>query len=253
MIEFRLKDFFDILIVALLLYQTYKLLKGTTGMSIFAVLVSFISVWFLVSFVFQMELLGSILNKVANVGVILLVILYQDEIKNFLSQLGNKYANTLYARIKRMLIRNKETQPQTDINEIVEAMVSCAKTKTGALVVIQKEGDLSTYCQTGEIIESNIKARLIENIFFKNTPLHDGALIISDNQIKAVGCILPLSHKRDLPKELGLRHRAALGITEKTDAYVVVVSEETGRISCMRQGEMLLGVTKERLTEWLSN
>jgi uncharacterized protein (TIGR00159 family) len=253
MIEFRLKDFFDILIVALLLYQTYKLLKGTTGMSIFAVLVSFISVWFLVSFVFQMELLGSILNKVANVGVILLVILYQDEIKNFLSQLGNKYANTLYARIKRMLIRNKETQPQTDINEIVEAMVSCAKTKTGALVVIQKEGDLSTYCQTGEIIESNIKARLIENIFFKNTPLHDGALIISDNQIKAVGCILPLSHKRDLPKELGLRHRAALGITEKTDAYVVIVSEETGRISCMRQGEMLLGVTKERLTEWLSN
>jgi uncharacterized protein (TIGR00159 family) len=222
-------------------------------MSIFAVLVSFISVWFLVSFVFQMELLGSILNKVANVGVILLVILYQDEIKNFLSQLGNKYANTLYARIKRMLIRNKETQPQTDINEIVEAMVSCAKTKTGALVVIQKEGDLSTYCQTGEIIESNIKARLIENIFFKNTPLHDGALIISDNQIKAVGCILPLSHKRDLPKELGLRHRAALGITEKTDAYVVIVSEETGRISCMRQGEMLLGVTKERLTEWLSN
>lgn len=253
MIEFRLKDFFDILIVALLLYQTYKLLKGTTGMSIFAVLVSFISVWFLVSFVFQMELLGSILNKVANVGVILLVILYQDEIKNFLSQLGNKYANTLYARIKRMLIRNKETQPQTDINEIVEAMVSCAKTKTGALVVIQKEGDLSTYCQTGEIIESNIKARLIENIFFKNTPLHDGALIISDNQIKAVGCILPLSHKRDLPKELGLRHRAALGITEKTDAYVIIVSEETGRISCMRQGEMLLGVTKERLTEWLSN
>lgn len=253
MIEFRLKDFFDILIVALLLYQTYKLLKGTTGMSIFAVLVSFISVWFLVSFVFQMELLGSILNKVANVGVILLVILYQDEIKNFLAQLGNKYANTLYARIKRMLIRNKETQPQTDINEIVEAMVSCAKTKTGALVVIQKEGDLSTYCQTGEIIESNIKARLIENIFFKNTPLHDGALIISDNQIKAVGCILPLSHKRDLPKELGLRHRAALGITEKTDAYVVIVSEETGRISCMRQGEMLLGVTKERLTEWLSN
>ena len=253
MIEFRLKDFFDILIVALLLYQTYKLLKGTTGMSIFAVLVSFISVWFLVSFVFQMELLGSILNKVANVGVILLVILYQDEIKNFLSQLGNKYANTLYARIKRMLIRNKETQPQTDINEIVEAMVSCAKTKTGALVVIQKEGDLSTYCQTGEIIESNIQARLIENIFFKNTPLHDGALIISDNQIKAVGCILPLSHKRDLPKELGLRHRAALGITEKTDAYVVIVSEETGRISCMRQGEMLLGVTKERLREWLSN
>ena len=253
MIEFRLKDFFDILIVALLLYQTYKLLKGTSGMNIFALLVSFISVWFLVSFVFQMELLGSILNKVANVGVVLLVILYQDEIRTFLSTLSGKYANNFYAKIKRFIIRKEERQPQAEINEIVDAMVACAKTKTGALVVIQKEGDLTTYCQTGEIIDANIKARLIENIFFKNTPLHDGALIISGNQIKAVGCILPISHKRDLPKELGLRHRAALGITEKTDAYVIVVSEETGRISCMHQGEMLLGVSKERLTEWLSS
>lgn len=220
-------------------------------MSIFALLVSFISVWFLVSFVFQMELLGSILNKVANVGVILLVILYQDEIRTFLSNLGSRYANNLYARIKRTLFHKNEKQPQADIDEIAEAMVACSKTKTGALVVIQKEGDLNTYCQTGEIIDSNIKARLIENIFFKNTPLHDGALIIAGDTIKAVGCILPISHKRDLPKELGLRHRAALGITEKTDAYVVVVSEETGRISCMRQGEMLLGVNKEQLTEWL--
>ena len=253
MIEFRIKDFFDILIVALLLYQTYKLLKGTSGMNIFALLVSFISIWFLVSFVFQMELLGSILNKVANVGVILLVILFQDEIRTFLSNLGGRYANNIYARLRRALIRKNDSQPQSDINEIVEATLACSKTKTGALIVIQKEGDLNTFCQTGEIIDSNIKARLIENIFFKNTPLHDGALIIVQDKIKAVGCILPISHKRDLPKELGLRHRAALGITEKTDAYVVIVSEETGRISCMRQGEMLLGVSKERLTEWLSN
>jgi uncharacterized protein (TIGR00159 family) len=253
MIEFRIKDFFDILIVAILLYQTYKLLKGTSGMNIFALLVSFISVWFLVSFVFQMELLGSILNKVANVGVILLVILYQDEIRTFLANLGSRYANNIYARIRRALIRKNDNQPLLNIDEVVEAMMACSKTKTGALVVIQKEGDLTTYCQTGEIIDSNIKSRLIENIFFKNTPLHDGALIIVEDKIKAVGCILPISHKRDLPKELGLRHRAALGITEKTDAYVVIVSEETGRISCMRQGEMLLGVTKEQLTEWLSN
>ncbi len=251
MIEFTLKDFFDILIVAILLFQTYKLLKGTTGMNFYALLVGFISIWFLVSFVFQMELLGTILNKVANVGIILLVILYQDEIRNFLTNLSGRYANNFLSRIKQLLIRKDDTQPQQEIDEIIEAMVACAKTKTGALVVIQKEGDLNTYCQTGEIIDANIKSRLIENIFFKNTPLHDGALIIVGNQIKAVGCILPLSHKRDLPKELGLRHRAALGITEKTDAYVIIVSEETGRISCMRQGEMLLGVTQERLTEWL--
>lgn len=253
MLEFRVKDFFDILIVAMLLYQTYKLLKGTSGMGIFALLVSFISVWFLVSFVFQMELLGSILNKVANVGVILLVILFQDEIRNFLSTLSGKYANNFYTRMKNFIVRKNDKQPQAEINEIVEAMTMLAKTKTGALVVIQKEGDLTTYCQTGETIDAAIKARLIENIFFKNSPLHDGALIIVNNQIKSVGCILPISHKRDLPKELGLRHRAALGITEKTDAYVVVVSEETGRISCMRQGQMLLGVTKERLTEWLNS
>jgi uncharacterized protein (TIGR00159 family) len=200
-----------------------------------------------------MELLGSILNKVANVGVILLVILFQDEIRTFLSNLGGRYTNNIYARLRRALIRKNDSQPQSDINEIVEATLACSKTKTGALIVIQKEGDLNTFCQTGEIIDSNIKARLIENIFFKNTPLHDGALIIVQDKIKAVGCILPISHKRDLPKELGLRHRAALGITEKTDAYVVIVSEETGRISCMRQGEMLLGVTKEQLREWLSN
>ena len=210
MIEFRIKDFFDILIVAILLYQTYKLLKGTSGMNIFALLVSFISIWFLVSFVFQMELLGSILNKVANVGVILLVILYQDEIRTFMSNLGSRYANNIYSRIRRALIRKNDSQPQASIEEIVESTMACAKTKTGALIVIQKEGDLNTYCQTGEVIEAKIKARLIENIFFKNTPLHDGALIIVDDQIKSVGCILPISHKRDLPKELGLRHRAAL-------------------------------------------
>ena len=126
-------------------------------MNIFALLVSFISVWFLVSFVFQMELLGSILNKVANVGVILLVILYQDEIRTFLANLGSRYANNIYARIRRALIRTNERQPKLDIDEIVEAMIACSKTKTGALVVIQKEGDLTTYCQTSEIIESNIK------------------------------------------------------------------------------------------------
>ena len=253
MIEFTLKDFFDILIVALLLFQTYKLLKGTSGMSIFAILISFICIWFLVSFIFHMELLGAILDKVANVGVILLVILYQDEIRTFFSNLSGRYANNIFARLKRALVRKNENQPQINIEEIVEATMACSKTKTGALIVIQKEGDLNTFCQTGEIIDSNIKARLIENIFFKNTPLHDGALIIVGDQIKSVGCILPISHKRDLPKELGLRHRAALGITEKTDAYVIVVSEETGRISCIRQGEMLLGVSKERLTEWLRN
>ena len=252
MIEFRIKDFFDILIVAILLYQTYKLLKGTSGMNIFALLVSFISVWFLVSFVFQMELLGSILNKVANVGVILLVILYQDEIRTFLANLGSRYANNIYARIRRALIRKNDNQPLLNIDEVVEAMMACSKTKTGALVVIQKEGDLTTYCQTGEIIDSNIKSRLIENIFFKNTPLHDGAMIISKDRIMSAGCILPVSNRTDIPKHLGLRHRAGLGMSEKTDALVVIVSEETGRVSCMHQGNLKLNVNKEELTNFLA-
>lgn len=252
MIEFHFKDLLDILIVAFLLFQTYRLLKGTSGMNIFAVLLTFVVVWFLVSYVFQMELLGSIINKVANVGVILIVILFQDEIRNFMAKLFSRTAtNGLVKRVKKMIFKVDDTTHTSGIEQITQAVFNCAKTKTGVLIVIEQEAELTHYGLSGEVIDAEINSRLIENIFFKNTPLHDGAMIISKDRIMAAGCILPVSNRTDIPKHLGLRHRAGLGMTEKTDALVVIVSEETGKVSCMKQGTLNLGVNKEELTSFL--
>ena len=253
MIEFHLKDLLDILIVAFILYQTYRLLKGTSGMNIFAVLLTFVIVWFLVSYVFQMELLGSIINKVANVGLILIVILFQDEIRNFIAKLFSRTAtNGLIKRIKKIIFKVDDSNHIVGIEQITQAVFNCAKTKTGVLIVIEQEAELTHYGLSGEVIDAEINSRLIENIFFKNTPLHDGAMIISKDRIMAAGCILPVSNRTDIPKHLGLRHRAGLGMTEKTDALVVIVSEETGKVSCMKQGTLNLGVNKEELTSFLT-
>lgn len=252
MIEFHFKDLLDIFIVAFLFFQTYRLLKGTSGMNIFTVLLTFVLVWFLVSHVFHMELLGSIINKVANVGLILIVILFQDEIRTFISKLFNRTAtNSVVRRIKKLVLKNDDSTHMSGIEQIIQAVFNCAKTKTGVLIVIEQQAELSHYGLSGEVIDAEINSRLIENIFFKNTPLHDGAMIISKNRIMAAGCILPVSNRTDIPKHLGLRHRAGLGMTEKTDALVVIVSEETGRVSCMHQGNLKLNLSKEELTSFL--
>ena len=252
MIEFHFKDLLDIIIVAFILYQTYRLLKGTSGLNIFAVLLTFVVVWFLVSYVFQMELLGSIINKVANVGIILIVILFQDEIRNFMAKLFSRTAtNGLIKRIKKILFKIDDTTHTSGIEQITQAVFNCSKTKTGVLIVIEQEAELTHYGLSGEVIDAEINSRLIENIFFKNTPLHDGAMIISKDRIMAAGCILPVSNRTDIPKHLGLRHRAGLGMTEKTDALVIIVSEETGKVSCMKQGTLNLGINKEELTSFL--
>lgn len=253
MIEFHFKDLLDILIVAFILYQTYRLLKGTSGMNIFAVLLTFVVVWFLVSYVFQMELLGSIINKVANVGIILIVILFQDEIRNFMAKLFSRTAtNGLVKRVKKIIFKVDDSTRTSGVEQITQAVFNCSKTKTGVLIVIEQEAELTHYGLSGEVIDAEINSRLIENIFFKNTPLHDGAMIISKDRIMAAGCILPVSNRTDIPKHLGLRHRAGLGMTEKTDALVVIVSEETGRVSCMHQGGLKLNVNKEYLTSFLT-
>ena len=252
MIEFHFKDLLDIFIVAFLFFQTYRLLKGTSGMNIFTVLLTFVLIWFLVSRVFHMELLGSIINRVANVGLILIVILFQDEIRTFISKLFNRTAtNSIVRKIKRLILKTDDSTYMSGIEQITQAVFNCAKTKTGVLIVIEQQAELSHYGLSGEIIDAEIKSRLIENIFFKNTPLHDGAMIISKDRIMAAGCILPVSNRTDIPKHLGLRHRAGLGMTEKTDALVIIVSEETGKVSCMKQGTLNLGVNKEELTSFL--
>ena len=159
--------------------------------------------------------------------------------------------NGLIKRIKKILFKIDDTTHTSGIEQITQAVFNCSKTKTGVLIVIEQEAELTHYGLSGEVIDAEINSRLIENIFFKNTPLHDGAMIISKDRIMAAGCILPVSNRTDIPKHLGLRHRAGLGMTEKTDALVIIVSEETGKVSCMKQGTLNLGINKEELTSFL--
>lgn len=247
-----IKDIFDILIVAIIIYQLYRILVGTSAVNILVAVIAFAVLYVLVAYVFQMELLGFLMNKIVNVGVILVVILFQDDIRSFVTNLGERSSMRIVRTIKKFFSGHAEAPVNlASIEQLVSAVEYMAKTKTGALIVIQRTADLSMYCETGEIIDANVKARLIENIFFKNTPLHDGALIVGNDMLKAAGCILPVSHDRTLPKNLGLRHRAALGLTEKTDAGVIVVSEETGKISFAERGHIDVGITPEKLGKYL--
>ena len=217
-----LKDILDILLVAFLLYKTYKLMKSSGSINIFIGILVFIVIWVIVSQVLQMRLLGSIFDKLVSVGVIALIVLFQDEIRHFLLTLGSRHRSSSFFRFLKG--NKKDTTDKEDIMPIVMACLNMSKGKVGALIVIERSLPLYDLVRSGDIIDANINQRLIENIFFKNSPLHDGAMVISNKRIKAAGCILPVSHNLNIPKELGLRHRAALGISQETDAMTIIVS-----------------------------
>ena len=248
--EFGIKDFIDILLVAFLLYYTYKLMKASGSINVFTGILVFILIWLVVSQVLEMKLLGSIFDKLVSVGVLALSVLFQDEIRRFLLTLGShQHARALV----RFLTGNKKEKLQhDDIMPIVMACISMGKQKVGALIVMERNVPLDDVIRTGEIIDANINQRLIENIFFKNSPLHDGAMVISKKRIKAAGCILPVSHNLDIPKELGLRHRAAMGISQVSDALAIIVSEETGAISVAWRGQFYLRQSAEELESLLT-
>ena len=201
--------------------------------------------------VLEMRLLGSIMDKLVSVGVIGLIVLFKDEIRKFLYEIGERQR----ARKFINLFFHRDSAQQADkeaIMPIVWACMDMAKGKVGALIVIERATPLDDIVQTGELIDANVNKLLIENVFFKNSPLHDGAMVISKRRIKAAGCILPVSHNMDIPKELGLRHRAALGISQACDAIAVVVSEETGRISAAIKGNFRLRLSAEDLESLLT-
>ena len=249
-VSFGVKDVIDILLVAFLMYQTYKLMRSSGGLTIFNGVISVIVVWVLVSQVLEMRLLGAILDKFISVGIIVLVIIFQDEIRRFLVALGsNRGWRFLYNLFKKS---DNGSEEQKYIAPLVLACMSIAKKKSGALIVIQREIDLSNYIQTGEMFTAEVNARLIENIFFKNSPLHDGAMIIVNNEIKAAGCILPVAHNAIIPKEMGLRHRSGLGMSNETDALVIIVSEERGSISVAHNGKLSIDISSEDLHQILS-
>ena len=174
-----------------------------------------------------------------------------SEIRHFLLTLGSRHRSSSFFRFLKG--NKKDTTDKEDIMPIVMACLNMSKGKVGALIVIERSLPLDEVVRTGDIIDANINQRLIENIFFKNSPLHDGAMVISNKRIKAAGCILPVSHNLNIPKELGLRHRAALGISQETDAMTIIVSEETGGISIAYKGEFYLKLTAEELERMLTN
>ena len=201
-----------------------------------------------------MRLLGTILDKLAGVGLLTIIIIFQEEIRKFLFNLGG---HQRMRALKRFFTSSKQKDNDSKelkqmIMPLVMASMNMSRQKVGALIVVERSSTLDDIAATGDKIDANINQRLIENIFFKNSPLHDGALIISDKRIKAAGCILPVSHDLSIPKELGLRHRAAKGISEETDALAIVVSEETGSISVASKGRFRLRLSAEELESILT-
>jgi uncharacterized protein (TIGR00159 family) len=247
--DFGLKDFLDILLVALMLYYIYRLMRESRSLNVFVGILIFIVIWVFVAQVIEMRLLGAILDKLVSVGVIAIIVLFQDDIRKFLYNLGAHRRVQLIMRFfsPRHASHRDKTELKRAIMPIVMACLSMSKGKVGALIVIERGTPLDDIVSSGEIINADINQRLIENIFFKNSPLHDGAMIIANKRLLAAGCILPVSHSHNIPKDLGLRHRAALGMSQESDALCVVVSEETGNISVALNGAFSLRLSAEEL------
>ncbi len=248
--EFGIKDAIDILLVAGLLYYVYRVMKASGSIKVFTGILVFILLWLVVTQVLAMKLLGSIFNTLMNVGVLALIIIFQDDIRRFLFTLGSHKHVSAITRF--FSGKRKKQYEHEEIMPIVMACMSMSKRKEGALIVIEHNMPLDDIISTGDVINADINQRLIENIFFKNSPLHDGAMVINKNKIKAAGCILPVSHDLTIPKELGLRHRAAMGISQESDAHAIIVSEETGAISVAYQGKFHLRLNAEELESLLT-
>lgn len=249
---FGIKDAFDILLVALLLYYLYRLMKESGVINIFYGVMAFIVVWVIASQMLEMRLTGTILDKFMNIGLLVLVILFQDQLKRFLVELGSQKRWRFLRKLFHHQSKDIDEASHHWIMAIVRACMNMSKSKTGALIVIQQDVPLENYENTGDKIDASINSRLIENIFFKNSPLHDGAMIIANNRIKAAGCILPVSHDTSIPRSLGLRHRSALGISQATDALAIVVSEETGNISIADKGNINMRLSTTDLEQRLN-
>ncbi|MBQ9076920.1 MAG: diadenylate cyclase CdaA [Muribaculaceae bacterium] len=251
---FGIKDVLDITLVAMMLFYLYRIMKESGTINIFFGVLAFIAVWVVASEILEMRLIGTILDKFMSIGLLILVILFQEQIKRFLVELGSHRRWRFFKRLFSHS-RNRTSDPEDFhrwIMPIVYACMNLAKSKTGALIVIEQNISLEQYEKTGDIIDAIINSRLIENIFFKNSPLHDGALIISNDRIKSAGCILPVSHDTKIPRSLGLRHRSALGIAQATDAFAIVVSEETGNISVAHCGILTTRLSSTELEHRLT-
>jgi uncharacterized protein (TIGR00159 family) len=245
-IEIRVLDVIDVLLVAYLMYQVYILIRGTVAMNIFIGILSFYLLWIIVR-ALDMQLLGSILGQIIGVGVIAMIIVFQQEIRRFLIYIGNQYFSRNRLTLEKVIPINITPHPKVKIKSIIKAVINMAKSKTGALVVIARKSELTVYAETGDSLNAETSSRLIESIFNKESPLHDGALIINGDRIVAARCVLPISENLNLPPNYGMRHRAALGLSENTDALTIIVSEQTGKVSIAESGKLLTDVGAKEL------
>jgi diadenylate cyclase len=251
-IQIQLSDILDIILVAYLLYAIYKLVKGSVAINILAGLFLVFLIWKIVDLA-KMRMLSEILNQFISVGVLALIIVFQPEIRKFLILLGQKASSSFKNNGKTGMFKflNSEQNEGIDIEEVVTACENMAKQSTGALIVLTRENQLLDEIKTGQEINANISAPMLESIFFKNNPLHDGAVIISDNKIISARCVLNITKNNSFPADYGLRHRAAAGISEQTDAMAIIVSEQTGRISVADRGLVKFDISSIELKRML--
>ena len=238
-LELSIADILDIVLLGLIIFILFRWIRGTSAMSIFMAIVSLYMIRVVVG-AFNMRLMTAIMDMILDVGVLALIVIFQPEIRRFLIRLGNRYMSSAKGQklLNRILGRNAQNtvSASEEANEITEACRRMSEDKTGALIVIAHNTPLNDYIGTGDQIDAKVHRRLLMNLFFKNSPLHDGAIIIAGNRIVAARCTLPITDKKNIPARFGMRHKAAIGITEDTDSDVIVVSEETGNISFVKGG-----------------
>lgn len=249
-------DLIDITLVAILLYQVYKLIRGSLAMNIFFGILALYLVYLIVRAA-QMELLATILGQFMGVGVLAMIILFQPEIRKFLLLIGRTTEINRDDIFKTITNWRSEHHDEFDVNQVMEAVKTLKATRTGALIVFSRDIELKFYVETGDALNAEVSKRLILSIFNKHSPLHDGAIIINKGRIKAARCVLPVSENDHLPAHFGLRHRSAIGMSETTDTLVLAISEETGRLILARNGKHLralkLKQVEQKILEYIHN
>lgn len=238
-LNLRFIDYLDVVLVALLLYYLYKLVKGTVAINIFIGIIIIYGVWKLTEFL-NMELLSGIFGGFMRVGIIALIVVFQPEIRKFLLMVGSTNFSRRRKFLKQLKFLKTEGTIETDVDAIISACNKMSMSKTGALIVLERNNNLDFLAESGDEMNIKVTQPIIESIFFKNSPLHDGAIIISNNIVKATRVVLPVNNEKSIPQRFGLRHKAAIGVTEKTDALALAVSEETGHISYFTDGEFVV-------------
>ncbi|MFD2726675.1 diadenylate cyclase [Hyunsoonleella rubra] len=238
-LNLRFIDYLDVVLVALLLYYLYKLVKGTVAINIFLGIIIIYGAWRLTEFL-NMELLSGIFGGFMKVGIIALIVVFQPEIRKFLLMVGSTNFGRRRKFLQQLKFLKTEGTDDTNVDAIISACSKMSMSKTGALIVFERNNNLDFLSSSGDEMNIKVTQPIIESIFFKNSPLHDGAIIISNNIVKATRVVLPVNNEKHIPQRFGLRHRAAIGITEKTDALALAVSEETGHISYFKDGEFVV-------------